>query len=166
MLSSPNITSEHYFQQPVSNTFHGRDVFASVAGYLSKGKEPAKVGEENKELVRFAEPKTKAVSPNLVKGIVIKVDKFGNLITNITPHDAPQLFSEHPGAFKILIGKSEITKLNSAYAQGTPGEVFGILGSLGFLEVATNRGSAQQTVGADKGSEVSIVLEGAANATA
>lgn len=161
-----HITSEHYFQHPVSNTFHGRDIFASVAGYLSKGMDPAKFGDEITDFVRFAAPKPKAVSPNLVKGIVIKVDKFGNLITNITPQDTPQLFAEKPAAFKILIGKSEINKLNTAYAQGAPGEVFGILGSLGFLEIATNRGSAHQTVGADKGSEVGIVFEGAANATA
>jgi S-adenosylmethionine hydrolase len=161
-----HITSEHYFHQPVSNTFHGRDIFASVAGYLSKGMDAAKFGDEITDFVRFAAPKPKAVSPNLVKGIVIKVDKFGNLITNITPSDAPQLFSEQPPAFKIVVGKSEITKMRSAYAQGAPGEIFGILGSMGFLEIATNRGSAQHSVGADKGSEVGLVLEGAANATA
>jgi S-adenosylmethionine hydrolase len=161
-----HITAEHYFLQPVSNTFHGRDIFAAVAGYLSKGMDPAKFGDEITDYVRFAAPKPKSVNNNLLKGIVIKVDKFGNLITNITPADAPQLFAQQPPPFKILIGKSEITKMRATYAQGAPGEVFAVLGSMGFLEIATNRGSAQASIGADKGSEVGIVFEGAANATA
>lgn len=161
-----HITSDHYFLQPLSNTFHGRDIFAPVAAYLSKGMDAQKFGEEITDYVRFAAPKPKPLNANTVKGIVIKVDKFGNLITNITPNDVPQLFKEQPPAFKILIGKSEINKLRQAYAQGAPGEVFGVLGSMGFLEIATNRGSAQHSVGADKGSEVGIVFEGAANAGA
>ena len=80
-----HITAEHYFIQPVSNTFHGRDVFAAVAGYLSKGVEPHKFGDEITDFVRFAAPKPKPVSDKLLKGVVIKVDKFGNLITNFSP---------------------------------------------------------------------------------
>ncbi|HXX00337.1 MAG TPA: SAM hydroxide adenosyltransferase, partial [Candidatus Acidoferrales bacterium] len=57
----------------------------------------------------------------------------------------------------------EITDIHAAYAEGEPGEIFGILGSMGYLEIAANRGAAAQITGAGKGSEVSIVLgEGAA----
>jgi S-adenosyl-L-methionine hydrolase (adenosine-forming) len=161
-----HITSEHYFLHPVSNTFHGRDIFAAVAGYLSKGVEPAKFGEEITDFVRFAAPKPKPVNDHLLKGFVIKVDKFGNLITNITAADLPQLSVATPPPFKILIAKSEITKLKSAYAQGAPGEVFAVWGSMGFLEIATNRGSAQASVGADKGSEIGVAFEGSAGAGA
>jgi S-adenosyl-L-methionine hydrolase (adenosine-forming) len=155
-LSVRHITSEHYFLQPVSQTFHGRDVFAAVAGWMSKGVEAAKFGDEISDFVRFAAPKPKALSDKAMKGLVLKTDKFGNLITNIRPDDLPQLFQPEPPPFRIVVGKGEITKMKTAYAQGTPGEVFAIQGSMGFLEIATNRGSASRTVLADKGSEVGI----------
>jgi S-adenosylmethionine hydrolase len=165
-VSVRHIAAEHYFVQPVSNTFHGRDIFAAVAGYLSKGVEPHKFGDEVTDYVRFAAPKPKAVSEKQIKGVVIKVDKFGNLITNFTPRDIPQLVTQKPGPFKILIAKSEITKLRTAYAQGAPGEVFAILGSMGYLEIATNRGSAARSLGADKGSEVGVIFGAEAQANA
>lgn len=160
-LSVRHITSEHYFQQPVSNTFHGRDIFAAVAGYLSKGVEVGKFGEEVTDFVRFAAPKPKPAGDGTVKGLVLKVDKFGNLVTNIRPDDAPALFQPEPPEFKIVVGKTEVLKMKAAYAQGAPGEVFGILGSMGFLEIATNRGAANRAVGADKGSDVTVMIPGA-----
>jgi hypothetical protein len=163
-LEVRHITSEHYFLQPVSNTFHGRDVFGAIAGWMSKGIESSAFGEVVTDFVRFAAPKPKAVGTNSLKGVVLKVDKFGNMITNIKPQDLPQLF-EPEAQFRIIIGKSEITKMKTAYAQGTPGEVFAILGSLGYLEIATNRGMAARMVGADKGSDVGVVMEGAAGAS-
>lgn len=161
-----HITSEHYFIQPVSNTFHGRDIFAAVAGYLSKGVEPQKFGEEITDYVRFAAPKPKPVNDKLIKGVIIKVDKFGNLITNFSAHDVPPLLTDNPPPFKIMVGKSEITKLRTAYAQGAPGEVFGIMGSMGYLEIATNRGSAARSVGAEKGNEVAVAFGAEAQANA
>ncbi len=156
-----HISAEHYFLQPVSNTFHGRDIFAAVAGHLSKGVEPAKLGDEITDYIRFAAPRPKAVGDKLMKGVVLKADKFGNLVTNITPQDVPRLFQPEPPLFKILVGKHEVTKMHTAYAQGAPGEVFGILGSTGFLEIAANRGSAAQLVGANKGSDVGVLFEDA-----
>jgi hypothetical protein len=160
-LEVRHITAEHYFLQPVSNTFHGRDVFAAIAGWLSKGIESSSFGDVVTDFVRFAAPKPKQMAPNTIKGVVLKVDKFGNMITNIRPQDLPQLFEPNAN-FRIIIGKAEITKMKTAYAQGTPGETFAILGSLGYLEIATNRGMAARMVGADKGSDVGVVLEGAA----
>jgi hypothetical protein len=158
-----HITSEHYFLQPVSNTFHARDIFSPVAAYLAKEVDSLKFGEEIEDYVRFSAPKPKAVDGNRLRGVVLKVDRFGNLITNITPQDAPMLFGADPKAFKIVVGSREITEIHNAYAEAAPGEVFGILGSMGFLEIAANRGAAAQLTGAGKGSDVSVVLgEGAA----
>ena len=62
-------------------------------------------------------------------------------------------------AFKIAIGaKVQATRICASYAEGAPGEVFGILGSMGFLEIAANRGSAHQLMGAGKGSEVNVTM--------
>ncbi len=163
-LQVRHVTAEHYYLQPVSNTFHARDIFAPVTAYLAKGVDPAKFGEEVDDFVRFNAPKPKAADGNTLRGVVLKVDRFGNLITNITPQDAPSLFQPQPPAFKILVGNCEIAEIKLNYAQGTPGEVFGILGSMGYLEIAANRGSAAQAVGAGKGSDVNVVLEGAAAA--
>jgi len=153
-----HITSEHYFRQPVSNTFHGRDVFAPVAAYLSKGVDAAKFGDEISDYVRFVAPRPKPTAANSWKAIVLKTDKFGNLITNITPKDIPQIFEGSAQAFKIAVGKAEITKLLSSYSDGAQGEIFAILGSTGFLELSSNKGAASRMAGADKGSEVSVSL--------
>jgi hypothetical protein len=159
-----HITSEHYFLQPVSNTFHGRDIFAPVAAYLGKEVDSLKFGDEVEDYVRFSAPKPKAVDQNRVRGVVLKVDRFGNLITNITPQDAPMLFAAEGKAFKIVVGSCEITEIHRAYAEGAPGEVMGVLGSMGFLEIAANRGAAAQITGAGKGTDVTIILGEAAAA--
>jgi S-adenosylmethionine hydrolase len=159
-ISVRHVTAEHYFLQPRSNTFHARDIFSPVAAYLAKGVEPDRFGEEITDYVRFGAPRPKPVDEHTLRGVVLKVDRFGNLITNITPQDAPQLFEATPPAFKIAIGsKAQATRMCTSYAEGAPGEVFGILGSMGFLEVASNRGSAYQLLGAGKGSEVNVVME-------
>lgn len=158
-----HITSQHYFLQPVSNTFHARDIFSPVAAYLSKEVDSLKFGEEVEDYVRFSAPKPKAVDENRLRGVVLKVDRFGNLVTNVTPQDAPMLFAGGK-AFRIVVGSREITEIRSAYAEGAPGEVIGVLGSMGFLEIAANRGAAAQLTGAGKGSDVTIILGEAAAA--
>ncbi|MGD0417724.1 MAG: SAM-dependent chlorinase/fluorinase [Terriglobales bacterium] len=158
-ISVRHVTAEHYFLQPRSNTFHARDIFSPVAAYLAKGVEPDRFGDEITDYVRFGAPRPKPVDERTLRGVVLKVDRFGNLITNITPQDAPQLFEATPPVFKIAIGtKAQATRMCASYAEGGPGEVFGILGSMGFLEVASNRGSAYQLLGAGKGSEVNVVM--------
>jgi S-adenosylmethionine hydrolase len=159
-----HITGEHYFMHPVSSTFHARDIFAPVAGWLAKGVDSGKFGDEIKDYARFNAPKPKAADGHTLRGVVLKVDRFGNLVTNFTPRDAPMLFQAAPPAFKIVIGKTEITEIRRNYAEGMPNEVFGILGSMGYLEIAANRAAAAQLIGSGKGSEVSIVIEGAAAA--
>jgi hypothetical protein len=159
-----HVTAEHYSLQPVSNTFHARDVFSPVAAWLAKGVDPEKFGDEISDFVRFNAPKPKAMDANTLRGVVLKIDRFGNLITNITPQDAPALFASAPPQFKIRVGKHEITEIHSNYSEGAPGEVFGILGSMGYLEIAADRGSAAKIIGSGKGSEVLLSLEGAAAA--
>jgi S-adenosyl-L-methionine hydrolase (adenosine-forming) len=156
-----HVSSDHYFQQPISNTFHGRDIFAPVAAYLAKGVDHEKFGPEISDYVRFNAPKPKPVDAKTLRGIVLKVDRFGNLITNFTPKDIPALFEKQAAGFKIAVGKREITALRTNYAEGAPGEVFAILGSMGYLEISANRGAANQLTGAAKGTEVNITLGGA-----
>jgi S-adenosyl-L-methionine hydrolase (adenosine-forming) len=152
-----HITSSHYFLEPLSQTFHGRDIFAPVAAWLSRNVETEKFGEPCADFVRFTMPEPKRINERLIKGVVLRVDRFGSLMTNITPANLPELFTETPPPFKIMVGKTEITSLKSAYSHGAPGEIFAILGSSGHLELAASRGSASHTLGVGKGAEVGVV---------
>ena len=160
-----HIDAEHYYRQPVSNTFHARDIFAPVVAYLAKGVEPMKFGEEITDFVRFNAPRPKPVDAQTLRGVVLRIDRFGNIVTNFSPEDLPALFQPNPPAFKITVGKREITEIHTNYADGAPNEVFGILGSMGYLEISANRAAAAQLIGTSKGSEVVVVMEGAAAAS-
>lgn len=152
-LTVRHITAEHYFLQPVSNTFHGRDIFSPVAAWLSKNDQSNSFGEEITDFVRFAMPKPKQTG-NSIKGVVLRADNFGNLLTNFTPEDAPQLLAG--SNFKLRVGNAEISKFAQTFGNGGPNEPVLILGSSGFFEVAVNRGSAAKLTGASRGAEVTL----------
>ncbi len=151
-----HITSEHYFLRPMSNTFHGRDLFAPVAAWLAKNQQPMSFGEEINDPVRFTLPKPRT-GDGKVKGVVLKVDNFGNLITNISPELIPQVFIPD-GKYRLTVGGKEISKVLHNYGDGGPNEPFGILGSAGLLEISVNRGSAARILGAQRGVEVLVEL--------
>jgi len=153
-----HITASHYFLEPVSQTFHARDIFAPIAAWVSRQVEAEKFGDPITDFVRFQLPQPKKVNDRLLKGIVLRTDHFGTLTTNLTPQDVPELFGENPPAFKMIVGKSEITKLATSYEREAPGEVFAILGSSGYLEISVSRGSAAAAVGVGKGAEVGLLL--------
>lgn len=155
-LTVRHITAEHYFLSPISNTFHGRDIFAPAAAWLAKNSAPSSFGDEVTDFVRFAMPKAK-VNGNLVKGLVMKVDNFGNMITNITAADVPQLLSSAVQA-KITVATKEVTKFVHTYAQGAQGEPIALIGSGGFLEICIAKGNAARTLAANRGSEVTVLL--------
>jgi len=151
-----HITSEHYFLNPVSPTFHGRDIFAPTAAWLSKTFQIEAFGEEISDPMRFSVPKAKPAG-QAVKGIVLRVDAFGNLMTNLKAEDVPATVVES-GAIKISVGGKEIRKFVQTFGLGTPGEPIAIFGSAGYLEIAVNRGSAARTLGANRGAEVTLDL--------
>lgn len=153
-----HITSEHYFLSPVSQTFQARDIFAPCTGWLARGVETEKFGDPVIDYVKFAPPKPKVINDKAISGVVMKVDRFGNLITNLTPEDVPALFQNPPAPFKMVVGKAEVTKLNLNYAQSPANEVFIILGSSGYLELSTNRGSAARILQVDRGAQVGVMF--------
>lgn len=155
-LTVRNITSEHYFLQPLSKTFHGRDVFAPAAGWLSKSWQTASFGEEIDNYMRFSFPKPKAVD-NVIRGIILRVDAFGNLLTNLKLEDVPALASAD-AKFKLVVGNKEISKLAQTFSDGAAGELIALVGSSGFLEVSVNKGNAARLLGVNRGAEVAIQL--------
>ncbi len=153
-----HITSSHYFLQPVSNTFHGRDIFAPVAAWASRGVELAKFGEVIGDYVKFASPKPKREGENVIKGVVLKIDQFGNIITNLRLEDVPELLGENSPPFRMVVNGQEVTRLCASFAAGEPSEIFAVVGSSGFLEIGANRGSAARALKVNRGVEVVVML--------
>ena len=146
------ITADHYFRKPVSSTFHGRDIFAPVAAWISRRIELFHLGPVVPSPVRLQIPGLKRLRESLIQGAILAVDHFGNLITNLRPEDLPM-------PFKILAGQREITALRKTYAEGTPGEVIVVPGSTGFLEIAIKGASAAAALNMRAGSPIGVVLQ-------
>ncbi len=151
-----HVTAGHYFLNPISNTFHGRDIFAPVAAWLSKIWQTASFGDEVTDFVRFSLPKPKA-SNQTIKAVVLRIDHFGNLVTNLTLEDLPQAVISS-GKLKLQVGNKTIQQLAQTYAQGAPDEPCAILGSSGFLEISVNKGNAARALGIQRGAEVTLEL--------
>jgi hypothetical protein len=147
---------EHYYLQPVSKTFHGRDVFAPIAGWLAKGAQAASMGDEITDYKKFAMPKPKSAE-GATKGVVLRVDSFGNLITNLKIEDFPASASE-TGTVQIAAGSHTVTKLVDTFAKGAPGEPFAYVGSTGFVEIGINRGNASKSLGVGRGTQVILTV--------
>ena len=145
---------EHYYLQPVSKTFHGRDVFAPVAAWLAKGSQAAAMGDEITDYKKFSMPRPKAAD-GVVKGVVLRVDSFGNLVTNFRPEDLPAAALES-GAVQLQVGAQTITRLVDTFAKGNPGEAFAYIGSNGFVEIGVNKGSAAKSLNAGRGVAVRL----------
>ena len=144
--------AEHYFLQPVSKTFHGRDIFAPVAAWLSKGWQTASMGDEIQDFKRFGLPKPKETD-GVVKGVVLRADAFGNLITNFRAEDLPDAASAE-ASIKLQVGNQPVTRLVDTFARGNNGELIAYLGSSGYLEIGVNKGSAARTLGLGRGTPV------------
>jgi S-adenosylmethionine hydrolase len=149
-----HITAEHYFLNPVSPTFHGRDIFAPTAGWLSKTLQTEAFGEVITDHVRFAMPKAKAVGQT-VKGVILRVDAFGNLMTNLTEEEIP-IGALDGGPIKMAVNGKQVLRFARTFASGNPGEPIAVVGSAGYIEIAVNRGNAARTLGANRGTEVTL----------
>ena len=151
-----HFTMEHYFRQPVSNTFHGRDVFAACAAYVSKLVDWKMMGEEVNDPVCFSTPTPTVVSEKHIRGAVIHIDRFGNIITNLT---AAELTPERISAgARVRIGKHEAARLLTHFAEADPNELFAYFGSAGLLEIAVPRQSAARLIEARRGVEVEVIV--------
>ena len=145
---------EHYYLEPVSKTFHGRDVFAPVAAWLAKGSQASAMGDEITDYKKFAMPKPKR-GDGFLKGVVLRVDGFGNLITNFRGEDLPGASLES-GTVQFQLGTQTVSKLVDTFAKGAPGEAFAYIGSNGFVEIGINRGNAAKSLGIGRGTQVTL----------
>jgi S-adenosyl-L-methionine hydrolase (adenosine-forming) len=147
------ISNEKLSLKKVSKTFHGRDVFAPAAAHLSKGIAPAKFGKTIQDPVRNASLKPTRLSRDTWSGVVLKTDRFGNLITNFHIDEFPDLAGR---PIELRAGRERISKLAATYAETMVGELFAIIGSSGYVEVVVNQGSAAKTLAVGAGSRVEL----------
>lgn len=146
---------ERYFRPRVSETFHGRDVFAPLAGALALGVRAEELGPEVADFVRlpFARP-SRGPEGTLVAS-VIHVDRFGNCVTNITREDLTE--EEIGRGARLLVAGREIRSFRRFFAdEGERGEPFAVWGSAGLLELAVFRDSAARVLGAGRGQRVEV----------
>jgi S-adenosylmethionine hydrolase len=146
------LTERKYARPTVSRTFEGRDRFAPAAAWLAKGIEVTAMGRPAGAIARLEMPQPR-VSDDDVEGEVLRVDRFGNLITNIDR----KTFEKLSGApLDIHVGERQVSKVVTTYADASAGEVCALFGSTDHLEIAANGASAAEALGLGRGAAVHI----------
>lgn len=154
-LAAYSLNNPSYWLHPVSQTFHGRDIFAPVAGHLSLGVPPELLGEPVTDLSWLPSPRPRARDKGVL-GEVINVDHYGNLVTNI-----PASMLVGQDGFGLTISGQVIKGLSQTYQgneQAAVGELVALLGSQGYLEVAVRNGSAALFLDVDIGEPVYLTV--------
>ncbi|MHB1938107.1 MAG: SAM hydrolase/SAM-dependent halogenase family protein [Acidobacteriaceae bacterium] len=157
-ISHRSIENRQYMLPAQSNTFHGRDIFAPAAAYLAVQIEqgnvqPETFGPEIDSLIQLPVPEPIHNPDGSIEGVILKSDKFGNLLTNLAAADLPNELVN----FSVAFGNLRITRFCRYYAEAPPGELFTIVGSSGLLEIAMNRGSAREETGTTPGTPFRMV---------
>ncbi|MDR4505590.1 MAG: SAM-dependent chlorinase/fluorinase [Candidatus Scalindua sp.] len=157
-FSFTSVTNKEFFLTEPSNTFHGRDIFAPVAAYLSKGTNHQKLGEKIDKIRKIDLPKPIRSPGGTLTGEVIYVDHFGNLITNITSKiiNRMQVKSQK---LSIIAGEKRIDKISTSYTDVKEKEVLAIIGSTGFLEISVNQGNAENILALQKGDKLILGVQ-------
>ncbi len=151
------VTAKKYFLKQVSHTFHGRDVFAPVAARLAKGTPPASFGKLVSDHLRSSFGQPTRTGKRIWTGNILKIDRFGNLITNL---HSGEFESIRQRPFEMTVGPYRILRLAHTFAECGVGELCVIVGSSGYLEVATNQGSAAKMIGCAVGTQVDLTIYG------
>ena len=149
------VENSTYFLPQVSNTFHGRDIFAPVAAHLSRGVPINKMGNPFAQPTQLPSPKPQ-VMDKTITGQVIWIDAFGNLVTNISHQTLEAL--EGRNNLVIHAGSTKINRLNRSYAESAVGDALAIIGSTNQLEISINQGNAAQTLRLKRGAEITICM--------
>lgn len=147
-IEAVSITDPRFWRHPVSPTFHGRDVFAPVAGGLSLGLSPYEFGEKTDVLTVLPVHRPYVDESGDVVGEVIHIDRFGNLVTNIRRSNLP------PGSAEVCLGTARVGEIRRFFEESEG--LSALLGSSGYLEIALRNGSAARYLEAMEGDEVRV----------
>lgn len=144
------ISNRRYMRENVSSTFHGRDIFAPAAAYLSTGISVKDLGAPVANIVSLDLPLPGTNSDGTITAELIHVDRFGNLVTNLQP--------SHLGEdFVVEIDGHTITELKTAYAEATSDEPILINGSTGFIEISCRNTSAARYLDLSVGTRIRVI---------
>ena len=149
------LTSDTFFRHPVSNTFHGRDIFAPAAAALSTGRQIKEFGEPLSDIVRLP-PLAAEAADGTIAGRIIHIDRFGNCITNLRACDVDDRLGT---GVSVTINGHTVTAVRQFFSQAQLSEkpeLFLIVGSSGFVEVAARNASAAAILGAERRDLVTV----------
>ena len=154
MICIHELSNPQFMLPKISNTFHGRDIFAPAAAHLLNGVKPAELGPKISEAVKYGFAKVTLRNGVLV-GEVLHVDGFGNIITNINEKEAAQ--NNLKGEISVeLSGHQLKLKLSKSYGETEHEEPLALIGSHGFLEISLNQNSAAEKFKSKLGDRVTI----------
>lgn len=159
------LTNTELWLEPLSMTFHGRDVFAPVAAHIAAGHDAASVGRpiDPGELVMLPRP-TRQVRAGTAEGEVLTVDRFGNVQLSVTGTDLHGLGASPGAALSVVLGRRTITvPFGETFASVPPGELIAYTDAAGYVALAVNAGNAAQRLGLPPGAHVRVAI--AAQAT-
>ncbi len=138
-------------------TFDGRFLVAPAAGRLAAGRSMSALGPEV-EGIRELEVPRATVSPELSRGEILHVDRFGNLVTSLRAEDLPAEWGERLSL--RAMGREWRVRLAACFAEGDPGEMLLVKGSVGLIEISCNRASAAAASGLGVGDGITIAKAG------
>jgi S-adenosyl-L-methionine hydrolase (adenosine-forming) len=147
------ITNKKYLLPNISNTFHGRDIFAPVSSYLSLGIDPYLMGKKIDNIKTIPESSPFIYEKNKACGSIIYIDRFGNLITNFSEF----FFTREGINCKNIILEFKghiINKLSMSYSENPQGSLLAVMGSAGHIEIAVNHGNAKDICQCNTGDEL------------
>lgn len=147
------LTERRYARPTVSRTFEGRDRFAPAAAWLAKGIQLSALGRPVADIHRLDVP-VPDVSAESITGVVLRVDRFGNLVTNVDRKSAERFVQGHPVV--IVAGSHRIERLVATYAELPAQGVGALFGSTDHLELAAPSASAAERLGLGRGTAVTI----------
>lgn len=141
---------------PLTTSFPERDIFAPAAAKIASGISLTDLGKPLQGFKRMIDRQVKATKKQ-ISGNVIRVDHYGNLITNI-PKEAFDILSKDK-AFVIQFGGEKFRRLHTLYNQADEGECFMLFNSIGLLEIGIYKGNASELLGLSYDSMVNIIFE-------
>ncbi|MBM4323951.1 MAG: SAM-dependent chlorinase/fluorinase, partial [Deltaproteobacteria bacterium] len=148
-----HLTHRKYFLPDISNTFHGRDIFAPVAAHLSLAINPRRFGNKLDHWVKLSLKEPEVKGKNLY-GKILLIDRFGNLITNIEKEIFFRFIKDQP--FQIRVREKIIRDLKRGYDEGKKNDPMALIGSGGFLEISVREGNAQEMLKMKRGDPIKI----------
>ena len=146
-----SVTNRRYMRAEVSNTFHGRDVFAPVAAWLSLGVDPARLGPPVRSMRKIEWTHPKPMKDGSIEGRIVATDRFGNLITNIPASTLRTLKTPI-----VSVADECIRGISKTYGSGKRGRLIALIGSAGMLEIAVVEGDAKKALSVDVGVPIDV----------